>query len=165
MSSPARKLPRRSPSRAPSPGRGKPGGAGGAVAHRRAQRVDGAKRPLRSRPRPATTPRRRKKHHLGFAVTSSMLVGLMVLGIVVLNVLLAQQSFRIQETERRIDALGRERLGLVREQATLSAPGRIAGWASRHGMRLPDDIRILRAPDGPPDPAGTGTSRASGTNG
>jgi hypothetical protein len=94
-----------------------------------------------------------------------MLVGLMVLGIVVLNVLLAQQSFRIQETERRIDALGRERLGLVREQATLSAPGRIAGWASRHGMRLPDDIRILRAPNGPPDPAGTGTSRASGTNG
>jgi cell division protein FtsL len=98
-------------------------------------------------------------------VTSSVLVGLMVLGIVVMNVLLAQQSFRIEETERRIDALGRERLGLVREQATLSAPGRIAGWANRHGMRLPDDIRILRAPNGSSDPAGTGTSRASGTTG
>jgi hypothetical protein len=102
---------------------------------------------------------------LGFAVTASALVGLMVLGIVVLNVLLAQQSFRIEESERRIDALGRERLGLVREQATLSAPGRIAGWASRHGMRLPDDIRILRAPNGPSDPAGTDTSRASGIEG
>jgi cell division protein FtsL len=89
----------------------------------------------------------------------------MVLGIVVLNVLLAQQSFRIQDAERRIDALSRERLGLVREQATLSAPGRIAGWASRHGMRLPDDIRILRAPNGSSDPAGTGTSRATGTSG
>ena len=102
---------------------------------------------------------------MGFAVTSSVLVGLMVLGIVVLNVLLAQQSFHIEESERRIDALGRERLGLVREQATLSAPGRIAGWAARHGMRLPDDIRILRAPNGPSDPAGTDTSKASGTGG
>lgn len=102
---------------------------------------------------------------MGFAVTASVLVGVMVLGIVVLNVLLAQQSFRIEESERRIDALGRERLGLVREQATLSAPGRIAGWASRHGMRLPDDIRILRAPSGPSDPAGTDTSRASGIGG
>ena len=148
-----------------SPGTERPGGGGGAGAHRRAQRGDGAKRQLRSRPRPATPPRRRKKHHLGFAVTSSVLVGLMVLGIVVLNVLLAQQSFRIDESERRIDALGRERLGLVREQATLSAPGRIAGWASRHGMRLPDDIRILHAPDGPSDPAGADTVRASGTGG
>jgi len=165
MSSPARKLPPRSPARKPAPERGKPGGGGGAGAHRRPQRGDGAKRPLRSRPRPATPPRRRKKHHVGFAVTSSVLVGLMVLGIVVLNVLLAQQSFRIEESERRIDALGRERLGLVREQATLSAPGRIAGWASRHGMRLPDDIRILRAPNGPSDPAGTDTSRASGIGG
>lgn len=154
MSAPARKLQPRAPSQKQSPGRAKPG----------VKRVDGAKRPQRS-PRPATTARRRKKHHLGFAVTSSLLVGLMVLGIVVLNVLLAQQSFRIQDAERRIDALGRERLGLVREQATLSAPGRIAGWASRHGMRLPDDIRILRAPNGPSDPAGTGTSRASGTSG
>lgn len=102
---------------------------------------------------------------MGFAVTASVLVGLMVFGIVVLNVLLAQQSFRIDESERRIDELGRARLALVREQATLSAPGRIAGWASRHGMRLPDDIRILHAPNGPSDPAGTGTSLASGIGG
>jgi hypothetical protein len=102
---------------------------------------------------------------VGFAVTASVMVGLMVLGIVVLNVLLAQQSFRIDESERRIDALGQERLGLVRDQATLSAPGRIAGWASRHGMRLPDDIRILRVPAGPSDPAGTDIVRASGTGG
>src|SRR5687767_1608736 len=129
MSSPARKLPPKQPSRRSLPGTGRPGGSGGAGAHRRAQRGDGAKRPLRSQTPPATTPRRRKKHHVGFAVMSSVLVGLIVLGIVVLNVLLAQQSFRIDESEQRIDALGRERLGLVREQATLSAPGRIAGWA------------------------------------
>ncbi len=86
----------------------------------------------------------------------------MVLAIVVLHVLLAQQSFRIDAAERRVEALSQERLGLVTERATLSAPGRIAEWATRHGMRLPDDIRILRAPNGPSDPAGADTSDGSG---
>ncbi|HZD18976.1 MAG TPA: hypothetical protein VE669_12615 [Actinomycetota bacterium] len=88
------------------------------------------------------------------------LVGAMVFGIVVLNVLLAQQSFRLDEAERRIEALTTAHLELVREQAALSAPGRIAAWADRHGMRLPDDIRILRAPSGKADPAGTGSADA-----
>jgi len=82
----------------------------------------------------------------------------MLFGIVVLNALLAQTAVRIDQADRRIEALSQERLALVREQATLSAPGRIASWASRHGMRLPDDIRILRAPNGPADPAGADTS-------
>jgi cell division protein FtsL len=89
----------------------------------------------------------------------------MVFGIVVLNALLAQTSFRIDQAERRIEELSTEQLSLVREQATLSAPGRIAAWALRHGMRLPDDIRILHVPNGPSDPAGTDTVRASGTGG
>jgi hypothetical protein len=88
----------------------------------------------------------------------------MVLGIVVLHALLAQQSFRIAEAERRIDELGVERLELVRAQATLSAPGRIADWAFRHDMRLPDDIRILRAPEGSGDRSGAdNTSRGETT--
>lgn len=109
-------------------------------------------------PRRATPVRRRPSHHLGFTVFAGVLVGALVLGIVVLNVLLAQQSFRLVEAERRIETLGREHLELVREQATLSAPGRIAAWASRHGMRLPDDIRILRAPNGSADPTGADPS-------
>lgn len=98
-----------------------------------------------------TTPRRarRRRHHVGFAVLASSIVGLMVLGIVSLNALLAQTSFRIEEAERRIDELTREHVGLVREQASLSAPGRIADWARRNGMRLPDDIRSLHASGGP----------------
>jgi len=107
---------------------------------------------------PQAASRRRRQHHLGFALFASVLVSAMVFGIVVLNVLLAQQSFRIDEAERRLEVLGTEHLELVREQATLSAPGRIAAWANRHGMRLPDDIRILRAPNGPADPAGADTS-------
>jgi cell division protein FtsL len=86
---------------------------------------------------------------------ASTVVGSMVFGIVVVNVLLAQTSFRIGEAERRLEDLSEDNLELVREQATLSAPGRISAWASRHGMRLPDDIRILHAPgSGSGEPAG-----------
>lgn len=135
MSIPARKLPASTP---------------------RPQRA--VRRPPRTSPAPAPGPARRKKHHLGFALFAATIVGLMVFATVVLHVLLAQQSFRIDEAGQRLDALARSTLELVRVQATLSAPDRIADWASRHGMRLPDDIRILRAPDDPVAPAGAGTS-------
>jgi cell division protein FtsL len=97
---------------------------------------------------------------------AGVLVGSMVFGIVVLNALLAQTSFRIDQAERQLEELSQEHLALVREQATLSAPGRIAAWASRHGMRLPDDIRILHAPGvGSADPAGAGTSSQAASEG
>jgi hypothetical protein len=82
----------------------------------------------------------------------------MVFAIVVVHVLLAQQSFRIDEAERRLEVLGQDHLELVRERATLSAPGRIAVWANRHGMRLPDDIRVLRVPSGLGGPTGADSS-------
>jgi cell division protein FtsL len=92
-------------------------------------------------------------------ILASTILGSMVFGIVVVNVLLAQTSFRIEEAERHLEEISQEHLELAREQATLSAPGRIIAWASRHGMRLPDDIRILHAPGaGPADPAGADRS-------
>src|SRR3990170_4240355 len=120
----------------------------GAGALRRPEGAEGAKRPPHSATAPTTpvtTTRRRRKHHVGFAILATIVVGSMVLAIVSLNALLAQQSFRIDETERHIDALATEQLELVHEQARLSAPGRIADWARRNGMRLPDDIRSLHA--------------------
>ena len=99
-----------------------------------------------------------KRHHLGFAVLASAIVGSMLFAIVVLHVLLAQQAFRIDAAERRVHTLSTEHLVLLQKQATLSAPGRISSWATRHGMRLPDSIRILRAPKAASDdPAGAGT--------
>ena len=111
--------------------------------------------PARERPALARRPRPSHRRSIGFVLLASTVVGSMVFGIVVVNVLLAQTSFRIGEAERRLEELSEDNLELVREQATLSAPGRISAWASRHGMRLPDDIRILHAPGtGPADPAG-----------
>jgi cell division protein FtsL len=163
MSTPARKL------TAPRPvDRRTPSGRGGEGAHGRAQRARGVAHevegPLRRHNRAVTPKRRRKQHRLGFAVFASALVASMVLGIVVLHALLAQQSFRLADVEREIDQLGAERLELLRAQATLSAPGRIADWAFRHGMRLPDDIRILRAPEGSGDPSGAVTTFGDATD-
>jgi cell division protein FtsL len=163
MSTPARKL------TAPRPvARRTPSGRGGEGAHGRAQRVHGVAHevegPLRRHNRAVPPKRRRKQHRLGFAVFASAIVASMVLGIVVLHALLAQQSFRLADVEREIDQLGAERLELLRAQATLSAPGRIADWAFRHGMRLPDDIRILRAPEGSGDPSGAVTTFGDATD-
>ena len=152
MSTPARRLttpPEGIPLRTPPPGVPTPTPAAPRSA------------PSAGRPvvRVRSRPRHRRRHHLGFALLAGVLLGSMVFGIVVLNALLAQTSFRIDRAERRIEELSAEHLALVREQATLSAPGRIAAWATRHGMRLPDDIRILHAPGvGQADPAGAGTA-------
>jgi len=139
---------------------------GGAGALRRAKRAEGAKRPLRSPAPPATpaiTTRRRKKHHVGFAILATVVLGSMVLGIVSLSALLAQQSFRIDEAERHMEELTTAQLDLVHEQARLSAPGRIAAWARRNGMRLPDDIRSLHASgDLQTAPAGAADTPSSG---
>ena len=123
------------------------------------------------RPVAARGPRSKRRRSRGFVFLASTILGSMVFGIVVVNVLLAQTSFRIDEAERHLERLSEEHLELAREQATLSAPGRISAWASRHGMRLPDDIRILHAPGtGPADPAGADsptqtTDQPSGSTG
>ena len=141
-----------------------------------ARRLDPAQNTPGRRPRPDPTPRtpalptrrrpvRARRGAVGFVVLSSALLGSMVFGIVVVNVLLAQASFRITSAEQRLEELSQEHLELVSEQASLSAPGRIAAWANRHGMRLPDDIRILHASGGrTADPAGTDPSSGHGTN-
>ena len=146
-----------------------------------ARRLEPAARPAAPRERaqpvaPATVrpvAARRPSHRrsIGFVLLASTVLGSMVFGIVVVNVLLAQTSFRIEAAERHFERLSEEHLELAREQATLSAPGRISAWASRHGMRLPDDIRILHAPGtGPADPAGADsptqtTDQLSGSTG
>jgi cell division protein FtsL len=94
-----------------------------------------------------------RRHRAGFVVLLCAVVGCTVLGLVSMNALLANTSFRVDDLSRRIDSLETHHLELVLEQAQLSAPGRIAEWARRIGMRLPDDIRILHAPDASTAPA------------
>ncbi|HXF72693.1 MAG TPA: hypothetical protein VNO79_08820, partial [Actinomycetota bacterium] len=102
-----------------------------------------ARRPLRaSAGRPARASRRR----LAFAVLATAVVSLAVIGVVALNALVAQGEFRIEALEERVDGLAEAYRVRTEEAARLSAPRRIAAWARRHGMRLPDDVHILHVP-------------------
>ncbi len=112
-----------------------------------------------SRPdRPAAAPRTRRPSRrgtVGFLVLCAVVLGLPALALVTLNALLAESSFHVDDLQQRIGSLSQQNLELTREHASLSAPGRIAAWARRSGMRLPDDIRSLHVSDGSPAaPAG-----------
>jgi hypothetical protein len=161
MSAPARRIERTPPPRHRAPQRARSTAA--------PTRRSTPAKPTPAKPTPAkrlaparglARPRRVKRHHLGFAVLASVIVGAMLFAIVVLHVLLAQQAFRIDAAQERIATLSADHLDLLRTQATLSAPDRIASWATRHGMRLPDSIRILRAPKTASDPVGAGNTQA-----
>lgn len=86
---------------------------------------------------------KRKRHHLGFVLFAAVVVGLLVLGLVTLNAFVAQSSFRIDHLRARVDEQSQRYQALERQAAHLSAPGRIAAWASRHAMRTPEDISVL----------------------
>jgi hypothetical protein len=90
-------------------------------------------------------------------VLAAAVIGVSVAGLVTLNAFLAQASFRVDDLEGRVGGLAEQYQTLTRQTAHLSAPGRIAGWAERHGMRLPDagDLHVLHVPGaGPVAPAG-----------
>jgi hypothetical protein len=131
MSQPARALPARPvPAHLPTP-----------VPPRRPRPVPRrAPLPRTAPARPSTGVNRARRNRSGFLILSSVLVGSMVLA------LLAQSSFRVDDLEQRVGVLTQENLELTRQQAALSAPGRIAAWARSHGMRLPDEIRFLHVP-------------------
>ena len=101
-------------------------------------------------PRAATAPARRSSHRLGFAAASVAVAGALVLGLVTLNAMVAQSSFRVDDLHARVEDLSRHYALLERQAARLSAPGRIAAWAERHGMRLaPEgDLHILKVKGG-----------------
>jgi len=104
----------------------------------------------------------RARGRAAFAVVFCTIVAFMGLGLVSLKALLAQQSFAVDDLSTRLETLEGQHLELVSEQAQLSAPGRIAEWARRNGMRLPDDIRLLHAPGASTAPAGAGTPGSGG---
>lgn len=108
---------------------------------------------------------KRKRHHLGFVLFAAVVVGLLVLGLVTLNAFVAQSSFRIDHLQARVDEQSQRYQALERQAAHLSAPGRIAAWASRHAMRTPEDISVLHVSGlhaAGPRVAGAGGASAAG---
>ncbi len=76
------------------------------------------------------------------------MVSLLVLGLVALNTLLVQTTYRIQVVQQDVSDLADRQAVLSKEAAALSSPERVAAWAASQGMAMPrpGDTVILRVP-------------------
>jgi len=79
-----------------------------------------------------------RRRRLPFLVACFVLVGTLVVAVVSVQALVAQNSFRMQELTRRNNELSQASGRLQLQIAELSAPDRISKEARRLGYRLPD---------------------------
>jgi len=88
---------------------------------------------------PSSRPRRRR---LPFFIASTVLVGPLVFGVVTVQALVSQTSFRMQQLANE-NARLQESYGELKLQiAQLSSPDRIARQATRLGLRVPDSSNV-----------------------
>jgi cell division protein FtsL len=99
---------------------------------------------------PAAAPRSRRRARRGFHPTfivfASCVIVALVLGVVAMNALFAQTAFAVHTMQTRVTDLAEQHDVLATDAARLSSPSRIATWAERYRMVLPDDVVILRVP-------------------
>ncbi len=129
-----------------------------------ARKIDSApatsptRRPTLSiRERPAVArqiPARRRGLHHTFLIFASVVIVLLVVGVVALNALFAQTAFAVHSMQTHVSALNEQHDVLATDAARLSSPSRIATWAERYQMVLPDTVVILRVPHFGRTPAG-----------
>jgi hypothetical protein len=72
-----------------------------------------------------------------------MVIGLLVLGLVQLNVMVAETSFRMDELNGRITKLEQRAEGHRLTVARLSSPSRIGREAHELGLVLPDPMDVV----------------------
>jgi cell division protein FtsL len=127
---------------------------------RTAPKTPARKGPTRTpaaRPRTSTPPQPRRRARRGptpaFWVLTAIVVTAMVVGVVSLSVLVVQSSFRADDLRAHIRELADRQQVLTEQVASLSSPARVASWARRDGMVIPDNVVVLRVQD---PPAGNG---------
>ncbi len=94
------------------------------------------RRPLR------VVPAARRRRRLPFVLASFVLVGALVVGVVSLQAVLSQTSFRMEELAKRNAGLQQQYGDLQEQVARLSSPGRIVREATRLGLRSPDPANV-----------------------
>ena len=133
----------------PAP-RKRPGGPASGGSERSGAKRRSAAPPARRQPT-ASTRGARKPSSLAFVVLTATVAAVMVLGLVALQALLAQASFKIDDLQSRVQSATQASQELTSEAARLASPGRIAGEAQKLGMTLPSNgIQVLRVPNDAP---------------
>jgi cell division protein FtsL len=96
--------------------------------------------PAKKRESVATVQARRRmlrRRRAAFWLFAGLLVSLLVIGTVTLNALAVQTTYHIHLYQQVVSDLSSQQVQLTNEQATLSAPGRVAAWAQANGMVMP----------------------------
>ncbi len=133
MSVPARSLP--APSPKPAPRRRPP-------AAKPAPKTTAP--PRRTTTKKAAEPtRRRGWRHPTFLLFAAVVVSAMVMGLVALNALLVQTTYRMQTVRQQVSDLSDQQVHLADAVASLSSPQTVARWARQHGMTTPTDTIVL----------------------
>ena len=106
----------------------------------------------RGRPRRQQTRRRgapvlrvvepKRRRRLPLAAAAFLVLAPLVFGVVVVQTMVSQTSFRMEQVSSREAALQQSYDEMRLEVAELSAPGRIAEEAARLGLRLPDPSQV-----------------------
>ena len=109
-----------------------------------------AARPVPRRAAPLTlVPKRRSSaSRAPFAVVLVCLLAGGLLGLLLLNTLVAQQSFRLHDLAKQAAVLQEQEQALTRQVQTLQAPGELASRATRLGMVPGGPPAFLRLSDG-----------------
>lgn len=130
MSVPARRLPERTPER------------------RRVPAPRPAPSERRTAPRPRIRPSVRRRFHPAFWALTALVLTAIVVSLVSVSALVVETGFGIDRTEERIAELLDEGERLRRDVAMMSAPGRVASWARRGGLVMPEEVVVLQVPGG-----------------
>ena len=126
MSVPARTLP--SPAPAPRPARAP------------RPRVEPSPRPKPSTAPQTQTRKRahaRRWHHPAFFLFAGIVVSVLVMGVVALNAMLVQTTYRMQTVRQQVLDLSQQQVQLTDQVASLSSPENVARWARLHGLTMP----------------------------
>ena len=153
MSAPARKIqepPARTAPARPAPVRRGPAqpAQNKAAQNKAPTRSAPVVRTTAARPRPASPPqprvRARRGFHLTFWIFSAVVISAIVVGIVALNAMVVNTTYRIESGQQTLGDLQTQQKSLSTEVARLSSPSRIAEWAAAQRMVTPADVVILR---------------------
>jgi hypothetical protein len=105
---------------------------------------------FRARSEAAPAPSKAARPSLPFALLCSLIVGASILGLVVLNVLVAQSSFKLGDLKARVEEEEARSHKLHYEVSAGESPAHLAEAAHRLGLVIPERQEILV---GPHDPA------------
>jgi Cell division protein FtsL. len=78
-----------------------------------------------------------RRRRAAFWLFAGAVISALVIGLVTLNALAVQTTYHMQLYQQEVSDLSAQQIQLTNEEASLSAPGRVAEWARANGMVMP----------------------------